>query len=293
MASVIINPINPEFYKNSNLEPQYVTTRTPSRAIIYLDSADNPLQKNKTNLIMSTQRTETDSQNNLAYGISRISVDSVNITYVTPNVNALNNTVIFRSSNTGLTNHTVILTEKFYTNTNDLITEIKNKMQAISGVTGLTFGFTSITSAPDTYNLTSGGGSYYFVNIPENTSLKAQATYGFPTDQNFTFNKTVGYMSLYYTKWIDVCSTIINKYAKVRSISNGVNSNIVVRMFLDDPISPHEFTYFTVPNVSYTFIGNEPINYIDFQLRDMYGNLLYISPVDHGFQWGINLTIEA
>jgi len=294
MSSVILNPLNSAFYTNTNLEPQYVTSRTPTRAAIYLDSTSNPLELDKTNITFSSIHKIGNSQNTLAYGISRISVDSVNLTYVTPNVNATNNVIIFKSSNDPLAEFEVVLTEKFYTSTASLANEIESKLNSVSGFSGLTFTITAVTGFPGTFTITSTGGSFYFLYDLRSSAIITTSLYGFPTDQVFTTSKPLGWMGLYATKWIDVCSSDVQRYSKVKTISNGLPSNVVVRVFIDNPTFPHTLSFRDVPDISYSFLNNEPINYLSFQLRDQYGKLLYVPPISYyGFEWGINLTIEV
>lgn len=282
-------PINASFYKDTNLDPQQVTAKEPHRAIMYLNSDDNTLQTNKTNIVFNTVKRLGDNPQTMAEGISRFKVDSLHINYVSPNVNVYNNTITFFSTfNLGY--HTVALREGFYTSTTDILDELILQLNS-AGASGLTFSYTIVPGSPDKYELQSSGGMYFF-KLDSPAIIRGSQLLGLPTGEIATNSKIGGSVSLFYTRYIDICSTIISKYEKIRTVSNNSIPNIIVRLYLDDNIEHKYINYYNIPNISYNFFDAEPIYSIDFQLRDEFGDLLYIPPQEFAFSWGISLILE-
>lgn len=299
MTSVILHPVNSEVYKNQNLEPQLVTEKVPHRAILYMDSQDCTLQLNKVDIIMSTVKRVGESYSTLAYNISRISVSSVGINYIIPNINERNNTITFFSS-ASATFHTVSIPEGFYTNATNIINAIVTALNTATGSSGLTFSQTAVTGFPTTFNLNSAGGNYYF-DLSCSAIVKGYQLFCLPTNQTPTNTKKVGAISGWYTRYIDICSDTIVQYAKIKTLTTGKANNLVIRLFVDDPTTPHVIGFFSggrfdTQEISYNFLPTVPINYVKFILRDQFGDQLYVPPgadgTNGGFFWDCNLIIE-
>lgn len=292
IQSVLLKPVSSEIYKSFNDEPQRVTSVEPSRAVLFLDSQQNTLETKKTNIQFSTIRFANDRMGPLASNINTLSIFSAGVRYCSPNINQINNNLIIFSSFTNLF-HSVTLTEGFYTTPLLVINEIVTQLNLITGFTGLTFSAAPVIGYPNKYYLNSSGGSYYFFQGCSACKF-GQVMYGLPKDTILDNSKTIGSITLYYTRYIDICSSTITKYSKVKNISNGPNSNMVARIFVSDPtvdsFSGLNPTYAT--RFSFQWNPQEPIDYVDIQLRDEYGNFLYIPSNENNFFWDIAFTLE-
>lgn len=295
MSSVILSPVSSLIYRNDNLEPQRVTAKIPNRAIIYLDSQDCAMETDKINIQMSTASIVGESPSVLASGIDVISVESIGIQYNIPNVNPRNNTIRLHSS-VSAAYHTVDLIEGFYTTADLLMAHIVVRLNTISGASGLTFSAVVRTGRPDVYDLSAAGGLFYF---DQNCSAvkKGYQLYNFPTDQTPSTSKVVGSMGMYYTRYIDVCSTTLTRFVKIKSNTTGLSNNLLIRVFINDPTKSHTISFNGTENIIYNFIPSEPITSIIFQLRDQFGDTLYTPTgaegTAGGFFWDCNLLIEG
>lgn len=296
MSNIVLTPINPALYQQPNNEPQYITSKDPNKAILYLDSQDCKLELNKTNILMSTVKRYGDIPSTLALGITRLSIDSFSINWITPNINVRNNTITFFSSNSGLF-HTVTIPEGFYDTSTLIITAVVNALNTATGSSGLTFSFTTVTYSPDIYNLNSAGGNYY-ISLTCTAITKGYQLYNLPISQTPQNSKLVGAINGWYTKYIDICSNTLSQYVKIRTNSTGYSSNIIFRVLLNTNNKPtltrgvniHQSTQ------SYNYLPNSPLISIDFTLRDQFGEELYIPQgaegTASGFFWDVSFAIE-
>jgi len=296
-TSVILKPNQIGIFRDSGLEAQWVTSKEPNRAIIYLDSQDYVNEPIITSVNASTANNPGDFPSNLAFGTTRISVETAEVRYVTPNVNPINNVVQFFSSATGLT-YSVTVPTGFYATSTALIAALVTALNTATGSSGLTFSSATITGFPDKYTLSSAGGNYYFL-ANSLAVLYGYPLWALPVDQVATASKVVGNMGLFYTTYIDFCSATLVKYVKLRTVATNLNSNIIFRLFLNSGGTSQTISLSTSnsPNVQYYFNPSEPITQIDIQLRDQFGNLLYVPQgADgkyQGFWWNISLSIET
>lgn len=286
MSSVILFAQNQDLYTNNNLEPQYVTAIQPNRAVVYLD-----VQQAKQILYEPIIDIEVPQLSNL----SRISLNSFNINYITPNINRRNNVISFYSS-VGVGVFTVTLREGFYTTPLAVITEIVTQLNTVSGASGLVFNSTPVYNNPGLYNLNSVGGDYFF-KLDCIAITRGYQLYALPTDIAFTNTKVVGNISLLYTRYIDVCSDTLVQYSKIRTQTNGKSANLLMRIFIDDATKPHVIGFYInsgIPDISYNFLYQSQINRINFRLLDQFGDLIYLPTNNgtNGFFWDCNIFIE-
>jgi hypothetical protein len=287
MEKVFLPPVTAAYYKDSNLDPQQQISKDPHRSLLLLQSEDCTLQLDKTNIVYSTVRQLGDTQEVLATNISRFKISSVSIAYDSPNVNPYNNTVTFFST-FSLTEHTVNILPGFYATPTELMNQLIFQLNSV-GASGLTFSYVDLGA--NKFGLSSSGGMYFF-NLDSSMVKFGSQLIGLPTDQIATNSKVVGTVNLFYTKYIDICSSTISEYEKIRTTSTNLNYNIVLRLYLDSGNAPQYINYYTVPDVSYNYLDAKPIYSLNFELRDQFGNLLYIQFPDYGFSWGISLIIE-
>lgn len=291
MNKIILEPVSSEIYKQDNLEPQYVTFQYQNQGEIFLDSQFCVDKISPTNINISTKKNINDRENILFSNISRIAVQSFGLMYITPNVNPRNNEIRFFSTNSG-TYHTIQLLEGFYTTADQLIDHIVDRLNTVFPDSGLTFSKTTVHTSY--YNLNSAGGSYFF-DLNCNAVTKGYQLYNLPKDQTATNTKRVGFMGLYYTRYIDVCSKQLTKYSKIQSKSTGFNNNLVERLFIDDPTKPHVIAQYESNSSIFNYKRTDNVSTVDIQLFDQFGDSLYISDsnnnTDSGFWFDLNITV--
>jgi len=291
MNKVTINPIQNDYYNNE--EPSMVQSRSVNQGIVYLDSQVNDMQMNKVNMIVSSASSESPSANILLQEVSRLKFYKAQINYITPNVNPRNNVITFFSTNSAAF-HTVTVPEGFYVNTTGIMDAIIAALNTVTGASGLTFSYSAINTW--VVDLESAGGSYYF-DLDSLMVKFGEQLVNLPRTQNPQTNKLVGSISLIYTRYIDIVSSTLSQYSKVRTRSNGINSNIIFRVFVELPatsniIRDDPFSEVLVNNI----LKGKNITQIDIQLRDQFGQLLYVPQYDadtsSGFFWDVEFTAE-
>jgi hypothetical protein len=297
VSSDVLVPVNMALYVNSDLEPQMVQERTQNSGILYLDSQDSLLELDKTNMLLSSVKMAGEKANTLARSIRRLRVLATSFHLVTPNVNPINQTIQFISSNTGATVYSVVVPTGFYTTPALLIAAIVTALNTVLGASGLTFSDAIVTGYTDKYTLTAAGGNFQILPT-SNAVVFGTELWALPIMTALGNNVLVGSMGLYYTRYIDICSRRINQYVKIPSIGNGYNSNIVYRFFIGDPTTAH-FERFTPSSDlnGINFQQSDSLSTIDFQIKDQFGNFLYIPPGggpgnQSGFQWSIQFLAE-
>lgn len=296
MSKVFLEPVRSAIYSETDLEPQMIQQRTLNQGHIYLNSSDAVLERDKTNMLMSSIARSGDKPNILAQGIKRLRIMEVGISWVTPNVNPRNNVLSFYSSNTGSTKHTVVIIEGFYNTQLALINEIVTRLNTLTGTTGLTFSQIVVPlTGGKKYTLTSSGGSFYF-DLDSLAVKQGSTCYCFEPTQNLASSKSVGPMLLTYTSYIDFCSTRLNSYNKLPSRSTGKNSNIIYRAFYDTDIilEPTGSVGTQRPYIQagINFLYSDGLSTIDFQLKDQWGQFFYVPANSNCFQWDMNIVTE-
>lgn len=294
---VILKPQQLELFKKSGLEPQWITSKQPNRAALYLNSRDYANQDNPVDILASTASKPGDFPSVLAYGITRISVNSGAIFFNIPNINPRNNNVQFFSSVTGLV-YGVTVPEGDYVTSTQIITALVAALNTVTGSSGLTFSFTTITGFPNKYNLNSAGGNYYFI-LTSNGVQNGFGLWNLPLSQVATNTKVVGDIEGYYTRYVDFCSSTLSKYAKIRTQSTSTVSNLILRVpFGSTTVFDGLLTQggANIPDSQYYYNPGESITQIDIQLRDEFGQLLYVPNMTgnfDGFWWDLTLVIET
>lgn len=294
MQRVFLEPVNSLMYDNNN-EPQYVQIRSCSTANIYINSDDNELQTNKVNMQVSTIKSLTDYPSQLTNNIQRIRFSEFSINrWNIPNVNIRNNTITIYSSISSLF-HTIIIQEGFYTTEDSLMDAVRNGLNAITGLTGLTFSWSyAPLSASRRYILSSITGSFYIKNDCT-AVLYGKNCFGFSEIQTPSLSISVTPF-LVYTSFIDVCSSTINKFTKLRSTATNQTQDVIFRAYLNTDILRTPQNDFRAElsrePVSRNYYYDQQINIIDFQLKDQYGFFLYQPNYDNSFSWSAIITVE-
>lgn len=271
MVKVELTPIPWTIYRDTDTEPQPVTSKLPSSALVYLDTEDLPPGADRTNFVLA---------NNIIYfgNVGRLSFVGAGIAnWYIPNVNPRNNTFTFWSSASS-SFHTVVLTPGWYDDPAVLMAAIVSALNTVSIASGLTFAQAARTNYPREFNLVVAGGQYYFLNTCT-AITHGDTVYNLPADQTPSVSKIVGGMELKYTLFVDICSTTLTKYARLRSVTSNSKSSIFARAFfggLDWGNTTYAVT--SAEEFSFAFRPAEVVTSIDIQLYDSHGDLLYIPP---------------
>jgi hypothetical protein len=291
MDKMIIEPVDNDYYDNE--EPSMVQIRAVNQGIVYLDSQINDLQTNKVDMIVSSRSSRTPDRSILFQDVSRLKFYKAQMNYITPNVNPRNNVVTFFSSVSGLF-HTVTVNEGFYNTPTFMMNILISALNTVSGLSGLTFSYILLSS--NVADLQSVGGNYYFaLNSP--MVMYGEQLINLPRSQTPQNSKIVGSIALIYTRYIDICSSTLTQYSKVRTHSNGFNSNIVFRVFVESPGVTNVIRVEPQKDVLVNnMLKGKNITQIDIQLKDQFGQFLYVPQYDpataSGFFWDLEFTAE-
>lgn len=283
---VILPPQFPSAFESSK-EPQYITSKDPVNGWLYLNSADTVYGVDRTNCQIT-------SDGPFASGFNRLRVAGVSALWYIPNVNPRNNTISFYSSNTGSTKHTVTLTERYYdiTSTTDvaaLATDIETALNSLTGATLLTFTITAITGFPRKYTISATGGTFHF--DLDCTAVIAEQMYNFDRDQTSAASKTLGPMNMMYTQFVDIVSTTLTKWEKIKSISSGDINPIVCRAYIGGNAWGSNFQQLS-HYLAFSWNAQEPLYAIDIRMYDQNGKPLYVPNGGKDFMWQITLIAE-
>jgi len=248
-------------------DPELVQIRAPNSGTLYLDSRQSrkSFRGGKCNecvLGLPSDQSGFRGDDIDARNIKRIGVKEMNINWVIPNVNTSNNTITFYSDQS-LAKHTVTIPVGFYSSRVLLMDDIVTALNTVTPQSGITF---SRTFNPNTqlFTLDAAGGEYYL--DPNCTAVAVQ---------------------LFYTRYVDVISPQIGAYTRNPNRSNNrTANNIVYRLYLEEVISGAgtliEGTFpLTLKRINnhityYNFERSQDVQYLQFELRDEFGNLIAV-----------------
>ena len=263
-------------YRDTDNEPQPFTTKTSPTNEVIINTRDLPAGVPRNNFTLG---------NGIIFisNCSRIRpVSAEFFNWFIPNVNPTNNTFTFFSSFSGTT-HTVVLAPGYYDDADNLMDDIVTTLNTVSGSSGIIFSSAAVTNYPRTYTLTSTNIGRLFYFDPTCTAFtNGDTVYGLRLSTTPAQSVIVGAMMLRYTLWLDICSTTLTKYGKIRSITSNGRSSIFARTGLTDQVREIEwgdvYDSFDSEAIIYSFRPAEVVTSIDIQLYDSHGNLLYIPP---------------
>lgn len=286
-ADVFLPPVQPSVYSESAMEPQYVTTVAANSGWIYLDSRNTPYGTDRTNCTIS-------SNSAFATNIFRIRVMGISALWYIPNVNPRNNTLSFKVNNSPVT-YTVTLPERFYDpNVPADVTQLTNDIKtALNGAgSGATFDIFSITGYPRKYGITSTLPFYF---DPECSAvLKGVQMYNFQREikdqEVFETSKSLGPMSMFYSQYVDIKSSILTRWQKIQSTTSGNLNPVLFRSYIGE--NQWGVTYETPRANQVAWKASEPIYQIDFAFYDQNGDPLYAPNNGKDFEWQISLSVE-
>lgn len=277
------------------LEPQEIKIRGQNSSNIFIDIVNRGeiFDRPPTNIRLSSRDNTLFSKN-----IVRIAVSKVFMTWITPNVNVRNNTIGFRSSNTGATIHIVIIPEGFYTTRSTLMTALRDALNTVSGASGLIFSFVINPLNPLCADLTSAGGTYNF-DLTSRMIVSGKSLFNLPISQILSPTKKVGAIHGLYTRYISIYSGVLTQWTKNPNQSNRFGNNtLLFRLFNELELGTFGALEETVKNL--IFINYKPdqdIVAVDFFLTDEFGDELYVPPcaegTDSAFLWDISLQTQT
>jgi len=283
----------PNLAEYDGREPQIVQERAANSKKIYFVNRTIEDNQSLTNVRLTTRVSENDRAGIIAQGINRVSVISTGVFWCTPNINPRNNELRFFSTASSSV-HTVFLTEGFYNNQTDVIDEIIDKLNSVTGASGLTFSASVKIPGSFIYDITSSGGLFYFENGFGATSSRGKQFFNFQTDSNPANVKTVGNISLIYTRYITFNSRRLTRYQKVTAVSNSQSgSDEVARLFIDNTRPGQNFFAYNFKNTFHSE-PDDSFHEIDIRILDEYGDELYLPDIYNGgnFQFDIGLLVQ-
>lgn len=324
---VVLTPISDEIQTNQNLEPQMVRIRAQNSAIMYLDAVETDIKKN---ISKKLNKKLISTGNIFTHKVKRIGVDAIgffnglqNVIDTPEDPNAIippsegaqppldpnlgNNEIVIFSSVTG-TIHRVYLSAGIHTVrgintppslvvTSGLMFALQTVLNFLTPLSGLIFTISINVFNPLIFNISSAGGTFFFVNT--STAVKnGRPLWNLPALQVLESPQTIGAVWLMYTRFIDFISREVVEYTKNPFSSNtkGAN-NIIFRLFL----RPEDFGQVLGKDPSnkikyMNYNRNRSITSLEFELRDEFGQLLqipsYAEGTDSAIFWNINLATE-
>lgn len=307
IQAVALTPVNDSYYKDFTLEPPMVRIRSQNSGYLYLSSRDiiaKGMMPNNCTITLP-------GQGQILSKVKRMGVQYIRWKNATPTINPINKLLRVYRQDTGSVQD-VVLTEGFYDHPQALMTMLKSRLDAVTGLVW------TITPPPP-YTSQKIWGISTTVNVYflwDSPAVKyGLSTFGFqtadgpefkgsptsPADlaeyQNRSWRSSyIGPMNCCYTRYIDIRSNVLTAWTKNPNSGTkfGAN-NIITRLYLPEfdyytsdpgtysapiyqPLRNFAFTSDSKPG-TFTMNPDESIGAIDIQIYDEYGNLYYVPPV--------------
>jgi hypothetical protein len=309
VTEVSLPPMSTHMYSYTATEPQYVSTRIPNQGWLYINSQDSPPGTDRSNYTVGTSEI-------MATAMARIKVLGFATYWNIPNVNPRNDVISFYSSNSapgfpgnptstnlGPKFTTAPLVDRWY-NINvpadqaALNADIIAKLNALVGLTGLTFSLTPVVGFPQTFILSAAGGA--FILDPTSPAVaKGQQMFGFtqlPASQlvqaSFVVATPPQTFNFAYTQFVDIISSQLTKWDKMLSTSTGRISPLVIRAYVGGQQWGLQFQELNAHLVEISWKADEPLTTFDIRFFDMNGDPLYVPNGGKDFIWQLSLLAE-
>lgn len=294
MTEVVLKPQSIALYTNrTDLEPQYVQGRSVNSAYLYLDAQQNTLELDKRRMLLSTVRNIDESPGVLLRASSRIRLASAGMQWITPNVNPRNNQVKFFSLISGL-EHEVFVPEQFVETADSLMDQLILAMNSVSGASGITFTKLTVSGNPVLFDISASAPFYFLKDC--NAVQKGEQLWNLPRIEVANTVFRIGAIGLYYTRYVDIISNRLNSNTKLPTRSNSSSDNIIYRMFVQEPTKPDTVGIVQFLDIAINVLSSDSISVIDFELRDQFGDLIYVPAgapgTGSGIWWDLNLIVE-
>jgi hypothetical protein len=275
MQSVELPLIDYHRFAGSFKDPQPVVAKHPTSSWLYLSTKHLPIGDDRSNFVIDVDK--NGNRIEFTRQTSRLSVVSAGVdNWFIPNVNERNNTIRFFSEPDNEW-YTTTLSPGDYINSNSLLEQIVIAMN----FAGSSLDFYSAVSPSQVYGpfiLTTAGIDNNFYFDPDCDFCKKGSsvclTERFQEPREFQY---LGPMRLRYTDYIDIHSSAITQYQKMRSITTEGRSSLVVRAYLPTEIyGSWRYQSTLLQNLSFAFRSDAVLASIDIQIYDANGDLLYI-----------------
>ena len=269
IAKVILEPVFDSTVTDTNLEPNFVRVRAPNSAYLYLNNdaqldTENPCDV-VTKLSCSMSR------------ISRLAAYHFHFRNFSYNVNPYNNSGRFA---VGGILYSITIPIGSYTPAGRwtaILTQIAAQVAGFTFTVSIDPIFNTIINVTASIpfsaydgHIVSCGRYFYGLN-PTNSGPLAldRLSYSFSIQ-----------LANSYTRYIDICSTILTMYMKIPQRAFNAPGSLMFRWMIDDSDFPiGEFVDTLTDSQDAAWINYNPtqnIDNVDIQLRDEFGNLYYI-----------------
>lgn len=215
------------------------------------------------------------SEEMVSSDVAMLAVNKVHLRYNIPTINLNNAVVTFFSTASGL-EHTVVLTEGYYTPAT-LMTELQTRLNTVSGASLITFTTTLLTGSTTTYTI-SATGTFRFLS-------SSQVDRGLPCTGLFPMTVASASITIVakamYTSYLDFCITSLTEgqtransfshYTKFPNSAHMLRQHTNVdRGVYNDIIIDRE-----IHNLHYNKIRRRKLSELTIEIYDEFGSLFY------------------
>ena len=294
-----------------SLPTERVVTSKMSSSLLVIDSDDRNVS---TDLTVNPQTFDIQPWNNfqittpdrlMTGAVTSLMLKEVVFPWAIPNITSYNNVINVNSTGTAPFSVTITIPPGFYV-PSDLVTILNAQLATYATVSwsniNSRFTWTILNQAGNTVNFDVPGITTVGQYVSQPSLLK---TLGFSYAQwqvpivvpagNAAYQFNSSSTSLLYTSYVDIVSSRINQYRKLQdgASKNASRSQFVTRLYCANETSTNPTTgnpvgteYFVINRqVCEKVINWEPhgtIDVLDFQVRDEYGNLVWIPVYSNG-----------
>lgn len=268
---VILGAVSDDLQQDDNLEPPMVRIREQNSAYIYIDSSFT-LSDTPANVIIGYRGGDLFTRK-----VKRFAVKGLEMSWVTPNINPRNNTIIVALDSLATT-FTATIPTGFYSTVVDLFNAL---VTALNTATSTTFTITQTYPGAESYTLANAGHTFVFVG--GNMFVQGQFMFGFvpgssPTTLQASY--VLSSTSLSYTRWVNFNSNELTQYTKLPLSGIDTNSTCITKLYVISDGAQVDTIFFNIeePLAWINYKKDSNITAIDVQLYDEWGQYLYIPP---------------
>lgn len=283
---VILAPVSDEIQLDENLEPPFVRPRETNSQIIVINVQNNNYTESPCDQIIPLVRAVP--------RVNRIKSTFLSLRYLSPNINPLNNRFSFVKGGVPFT-----ATIPFDQNLTGL-TRYQALALAMSVATGIPGDFAAAVHPvyANTFEIRNTIGAFWRFDLtPTGTGIiNGRFLWGF-NGLNYApgVENSSQFLCSYtesYTRWIDILSYELTQFTKIDISGVNVPAECFIRYQLNSTdYGSYEFA--PLDNTgSLNFNRSKSLSSVDIQVRDEFGNLLYIPQICWS-SFVLNLTFLA
>lgn len=283
---VVLAPVSDEIQLDENLEPPFVRGRETNSQLITILVQNKTSSRSPCDQIIDLTRTVP--------RINRLRITFISFRYLSPNINPLNNVIEFvRAGN---------LFRAILTPDQNLVglpryQALATAMNLAIGIVG-EFVAAAHPTLANTYSIVSSlGVTWRFNNSATSIGVQnGRFLWGF-NELNYTpgTENIVQLLCSYtesYTRYIDILSYELTQFTKIDISGSNVPAECLIRYQINTTVyGTYEFAELNNTG-SLNYNRSKSIGSIDIQIRDEFGNLLYIPSVCFS-SFVLNLTLLA